>query len=368
MANGRLRKVFPGGNTSVGFYSFYEHIIPPDARRIMIIKGGPGVGKSTLMRVIGDAMLEKGFDLEHHCCSSDNGSLDGVVIPAIGVAMIDGTAPHIVDPKNPGAVDEIIHLGDYWDETGMRANKEQILKLNREVGRLFRRAYGYLAQAKILLDEVESYYIDGRALDVVGLNSLANTLVSEIFSNGPQLREARARHLFASAISPGGLVNHFETLFDHLQKRYIITGDDGTGKSTIVKKVYDTAVGYGYDVEAFHCALAPDRIEHLIIPSLDIAVISSMGPHRYPARDSDAVIHTARFVSSSALASFTEDMGIAKRRYQEAIDRAVSLILRAKLTHDEMEEYYVPNMDFEAINALRDATLRRILAYAEEVG
>jgi Cdc6-like AAA superfamily ATPase len=93
---GRVKKVFPGCNTSQGFYSFYDYIIPPDATRILIIKGGPGVGKSTFMRHIAEAMVERGFDAEYHCCSSVNGSLDGVVFPQIGVALIDGTAPHRV--------------------------------------------------------------------------------------------------------------------------------------------------------------------------------------------------------------------------------------------------------------------------------
>ncbi|MDK2888295.1 MAG: hypothetical protein PWP72_1173 [Thermoanaerobacter sp.] len=96
MSKGRLKKVFPGGNTWRGFHSFYDYIIEPDATRIFVIKGGPGVGKSTFMRKIGEEMLERGYDVEFHCCSSDNGSLDGVVIPAIRVALLDGTAPHRV--------------------------------------------------------------------------------------------------------------------------------------------------------------------------------------------------------------------------------------------------------------------------------
>ncbi len=94
MARGKLKKLFPGGNTSQGFYSYYDYVISPNATRIFIIKGGPGVGKSSLMRSIGETMLERGYDVEYHCCSSDNGSLDGVCIPQIGVALIDGTAPH----------------------------------------------------------------------------------------------------------------------------------------------------------------------------------------------------------------------------------------------------------------------------------
>ena len=46
-------------------------------------------------------MLNMGYDVEFMHCSSDNNSLDGVVIPAINVALLDGTAPHVVDPKIP---------------------------------------------------------------------------------------------------------------------------------------------------------------------------------------------------------------------------------------------------------------------------
>ena len=44
------RHFFPGGNTSQGFYSRFAHILPRNqVRRKIILKGGPGVGKSTLL-------------------------------------------------------------------------------------------------------------------------------------------------------------------------------------------------------------------------------------------------------------------------------------------------------------------------------
>lgn len=95
MTKGKVKRFFPGGNTCVGFYSYYDYIIEPNATRIIIIKGGPGVGKSTFMRWIGEQMQERGYDVEHHCCSSDNGSLDGIMIPALRLAMLDGTSPHM---------------------------------------------------------------------------------------------------------------------------------------------------------------------------------------------------------------------------------------------------------------------------------
>ena len=105
MAEGKIRHMFPGGNTPQGFFSYYDQVIAADAVRIFLLKGGPGTGKSTFMKRISQAMTERGFAVEHHHCSSDPDSLDGLVIPALDIALIDGTAPHIVDPKHPGCVD-----------------------------------------------------------------------------------------------------------------------------------------------------------------------------------------------------------------------------------------------------------------------
>jgi MoxR-like ATPase len=95
---GSIKEVFPGGNTYKGFHSFYDYIISTEeANRIFCIKGGPGVGKSSFMKAIAREFVELGYDVELHHCSSDNNSLDGVVIKQAKVALLDGTAPQRVD-------------------------------------------------------------------------------------------------------------------------------------------------------------------------------------------------------------------------------------------------------------------------------
>ncbi|RJQ08725.1 MAG: hypothetical protein C4551_04770 [Bacillota bacterium] len=368
-SRGRVRKVFPGGNTAYGFYSFYDQIARPDANKIFVIKGGPGVGKSTFMRKIADTVRSAGYGVEYHCCSSDNDSLDGVYVPALDVALIDGTAPHVVDPKNPGAVDEIVHLGDYWDEAGMRGNRTEILALNREVGRLFRRAYAYLSAAKIFLDEVESYYQDTGALDRGGLHRVAMNLIEEVFGGSKsRARTPRDRHLFATAITPDGPVNYLDTIVGDLERHYIITGDDGTGKTTVISRVVDAALMRGFDIEVFHCALDPKKVDHVVVPELGVAVLNEVEPHFYPHQDGDTRIDTMQYVDTGIQEAYLGERTRAREMYREAFNQAVWFISKAKKTHDEMERYYVPNMDFDRIESRRREVESRIMSLAEERG
>ena len=90
---------FLGANAPSGFYSLYSELIPLEsARAIYILKGGPGCGKSTLMRAVGLRMEEEGLAAEYILCSGDPDSLDALVLPEKGVALVDGTAPHAAAP------------------------------------------------------------------------------------------------------------------------------------------------------------------------------------------------------------------------------------------------------------------------------
>ena len=112
---GNVSNIFPGANTSNGFYSYFDYIIPKDINRVFCFKGVPIVGNSSLMKKVARDFVEKGYDVEVFPCSSDPSSLDAVVIKKLKVVLLDATAPHIVDPKIPGAIDEIVNFGDFWN-------------------------------------------------------------------------------------------------------------------------------------------------------------------------------------------------------------------------------------------------------------
>ena len=88
---------FLGANSEEGFFSLYDQLLGGRLDDLMILKGGPGCGKSTFMRRVGAAMERAGERVVYINCSGDPDSLDGVIFPAIGTAIVDGTAPHGMD-------------------------------------------------------------------------------------------------------------------------------------------------------------------------------------------------------------------------------------------------------------------------------
>lgn len=354
--------MFPGANTSKGFYSYYRYIInQEEANRIFILKGGPGVGKSTFMKNISETVAEQGYDVEHMHCSSDNSSLDAIVVPGIGVALMDGTAPHVVDPQYPGVVDEIINLGDFWDETAMRNNKQKVINIKNEIGGCFERAYRYLKAAAHIYENNAAIY--GCASNEAKVNIKTKELIDEIFDAIPPAKKAgRQRCMFASAITPDGLINYLDELMT-ADNVYILAGFPGAGTERVLENIKTSALIRGLGAEAFYCAFDPCKLEHLIIPGLNTALTTV---NDYHTTDVCALrkIDFKDMLNERQLRKAKNETEYNKTMFENLLYKAVDMIHNAKTLHDELEACYVPYMDFDAIQSRRRQLLQRILGYA----
>lgn len=197
---GKVRKMFQGGNTSNGFYSFFDYIIPQEVNRIFCLKGGPGVGKSSFMKKIGREFVKMGYDVELHYCSSDPNSLDGVVVKGLNVVLLDATSPHIVDPKLPGAVDEIINFGDFWNVEKLEKNRAEIELCNEDISDCFQRAFKFLKSAEPIYLDIESK--NSKCMGWSKVNKTTDDFISRLFDGVEFCEEIpKCRHLFGSAIT-----------------------------------------------------------------------------------------------------------------------------------------------------------------------
>jgi len=358
------QEFFAGGNTCHGFHSLFHYIPGTETNRMIILKGGPGTGKSTLMKQVGQQARGKGLFTELFYCSSDQHSLDGLSVPALGLVMVDGTAPHIIDPKIPGAYDEIINLGDCWDAAALRPYREEITNLIHENGEWFAQAYQYLQEAAVVLKKIR--YFMRQAMDYPALSQMTHRLLNQLVSSlPPSTTSPQERHLFGGAITPGGLINFYPSIFQDIKRFYLLIGGHGTGKSTLLRQVHKTVAGAGHDTIVYRCAFDPDRFDAVVIPALQAAFVKATYPHSFTLPSSQTLQeqHTlalSRFTKPAILKSFAAERAESQDRFWYLLEKAVAMIRNAKENHNQLEAFYIRTMDFSKIAAVRQRLLSQI--------
>lgn len=363
MTDNRIRHMFPGNNTSQGFFSYFASILPQArAERIYCLKGGPGVGKSTFLKRIGKRMAQEGFDLEYLHCASDPNSLDALVIPALGVALIDGTAPHVTDPVYPAAVDEIVNLGEFWDSEGIQRNRNEIIRVNTEIGRHYRRAFKYLGAAGYLRDDIiETYEF---AANQAGPRLEAQRVIDNELKRFPLSEHpGNTRRLFAEAVTPSGIVHHLESLTDSAEKVYSVKNLWGVGVHELLENISSEAVSRGLDVELYYSPFAPrTHIDHLLIPALKLSFVSEN--HSFKPEENWLTLDMTQYTDLSQTEPQKDSLAFDEATFRTLLDKAIHALSGTKKLHDELEGYYIPHMDFERVDQKEQEICRQILALA----
>lgn len=352
---GKARHYFPGNNTPGGFFSYYNQVIDPkEAQRIWCLKGGPGTGKSTLIKKIGEAMLAEGKDVDFLHCSSDSSSLDGVLIGGQKVFIVDGTAPHVIDPIYPGVVDSIVNLSDFWNEEGLRSHRKEIIQLKEEIGGIFRLTYNYLKAVEVIYDNLLN--IPGRPFSQHVYNHISGKIISSEFNNKRKsAADGKVRNFFASAITPQGNVNYIQDLIKHYNKIYIINAPVGIGSEMILSQLLSESVYRGYLTEACYCSLKPSfKIEHLLIPQLSLAIVSSNEFHPFSCNSREKeVINIDLLLDRDKTDPWMEGVSLdCIEKMKDLLEKAIYCLGRAKEKHSLLEGIYLPYMDLKGLDQL----------------
>ena len=353
---GNCKCYFPGGNTPEGFVSYYGDILSQEfAERIFCIKGGPGTGKSTLMKKIGDHYLNKGSSIECLKCSSDPYSLDGVVIKERNIAILDGTAPHITDPVNPGAIDEIVDLGKHFNDDKLIKNRRAISQLSNEISETFKHAYIYLKCAQI--------YGQGSA-QLLSKYIVDDEVVEFQYDMEPPKKpfnKGRRRRCFGSAVSSAGIVNELSGLADGIEKVYLLDVPAEYDTSRVIKALSQKLIYYGYDVQEMYCPMSPATApEHLLSYDAGCAVFTCNEYHGKELLDRNGSKEIIKVEHKSINDSEGEVLEDLRKAYGTGLQKAVSLLKKAKTLHDELENHYIEAMDFTVMDDVEKEIINKI--------
>ena len=354
----RNSESFLGANTPQGFVSFFDELYNPyENCRPYIIKGGPGTGKSTLMKKVLAECENRGLDTEKIYCSSDPDSLDGIIVPDLGISIADGTSPHLLEPKFPGACENIINTGEFWDKDKLRAKADEIRTLTLENSIHHRRSVKYLSAVGSIAEE--NNRIGARYTDMDKIENFALRFSMRELPRKKNSRPGNRKKRFISALTPKGEV-FLDRGIKALASRIIAIDDEYTAVSSILAdRIGEIAIRNGYDVIFCYCPLKPRMTcEHIIIPEKNLALITARSPHKTNI-EADRVIHSRRFLYEG-INEHMSYLRFNRRLMRELTAEAVNALKDAKSTHDKLERIYVEAMDFSALNNFMDSLCKEI--------
>ena len=349
---------FLGANTPFGFHSlFHELYDPADGWRAYILKGGPGTGKSTLMKTIAAKCDEALVRYETIRCASDPNSLDAIRIESKRICIADGTAPHVLEPKYPGAVETVLDLSAFWDDTLLREDREEIVRLFRENAAEHRRCVRFLQAAESLSRDVRRIALG--CVDTDKIERYASRFASRRFGT-PRGCVGREITRFLSAVTPEGIYIHRDTL-DALCDEIIVADDPyGAASAALLSCLRRYALGAGLDTIVCPCPLHPDAgPQDLFFPQLRLGIVTENTFRHFEGKTK---VHAARFTDSAALRSHRSRITFSRRTEKELLAEAVSACSEALSIHNELETYYKRAMDFDAVTRLAEKTAAEILS------
>ena len=337
-----------GACSPQGFASHYDSLLR-EHLQLNIIKGGSGCGKSTFMRRIGRAAQERGLDVSYILCSSDPDSLDGVVIPALETAFVDGTAPHVLEPSLCGGSMNYVNFGAFYDRAAMRQSEDEIRAAQALNAAQYPHVTACLSAADKLLDSVRA--VTSACAYTEQTTSLAECLaLSVLRSTGESPRTAKR---FLSAVTPKGLRFCTQTPAALCARVYVLR-DNYLLAPRLLSRLLELAQAGGHACVVCHSPLLPEGTpSHLLIPTADAAFITETRDFPYDGPcfcriDLDAML------PQEARRSLT----FCGKTVSSLLYQAAAHLREAKRQHDRIEALCRPFVDFEAVD---DLTLQTIL-------
>ena len=352
------KRYFAAGNTPFGFQSYFDDIFGGNAlKHVYILKGGPGVGKSTLLKRTACAAVGMGYTVEYYHCSSSPTSLDGILLPDLGIAVIDGTAPHAVEPKLAGVRDIIVNLGECWNIGVLEKHADEITALTKSKAEQYQKAYHYLYAAEQIRKELE--LIDQKALLTEKLAaSVRRTSEREFKNQGNGTKLIRVTNAYCG----NGRV-HFATFEKLAQKNYFISDARSIG-SIYLSLLSAHAQARGQDMIISPSLSNPKEADGLYFPSLSLSITMQTPDSCEQAEKHGKeykMINMNRFLDHEVLKKKKQTYKFGEKCISALEEGAMEAFHEAGEYHDELERYYALGTDYDKVTQMTEDFIDKII-------
>lgn len=343
---------FAGANTKNGYVSCFHEIIGDKYKKVYILKGSAGSGKSTFMKRVGERALREGLSVEYIRCSADTTSFDGILIPESNLAIVDGTAPHLMDVKYPSVRESIINLGAFWDDDKLKVKRKELMTLTDRKNDCYEQAFRVLSAAGSIR-ELRSSLIAGVTLD-----SKMKTLTERICKKLIKPSSGSESIRIHTAFNENGL-DSLPTFSD--AKNVYLIRDKYDIAYKLLKLIKEYAEKIGAQRIISYDPIDLTKPEAIYFPQEDLLFITET---QYVRSESviplNKPINTARFIDKNGFKAIRQKARVSYKLYDMLLETASHYFGEAHKIHDNIERIYIRSMDFARLTDYTNKFLQEI--------
>ena len=253
----------------------------------------------------------------------------------------------MVEPKLPGAVERYVNLGGCYDRAGLQAVRSELTACMKGYKGCYQRAYRCLTAAAQIGEDMRAALITP-AVEARLARRTRGILAREVKKSGKEPGKAAQR--FLGAITWKGVLCNFETVDALCRRVYELSDSYGLGH-VMLTHLAAGAMAAGYDVILCPSPMWPDRIEHLLIPSLSLAFVTSTPALPYGRRPYRRLRLDA-MADQEVLRRLRARLRFSRKVSAALVEEAVDSLAQAKAMHDELESLYNPHVDFDQVYSI----------------
>lgn len=263
----------------------------------------------------------------------------------------------MVEPKYPAAADRYVNLGQFYDVAAAKKARAEIVQHSQDVSAAYQRAYHALGAARQMADSSAALVLEG--LDAGKLLRRTDGIVGrELRGKGSGGGTA---YRFLGSVTCMGPIWRFDTVETLCPKVYQLCDTYGLA-APMLERLRAAAAARGFGLIVCPDPDHIDRIQHLLIPELGLAFVTSREGMLYSGSSYrkvrlDAMVDAAHCKRYKARLKFSARVENALRA------EGLEALRDAKAAHDRLEAVYQPNVDFAGVDQCVQTELKRIESY-----
>lgn len=339
--------------TGLGIVHKYDELLATN-KTVLFLKSPPTHALSNTLRLLSTEFVQQGYDVERFMNPVQIDAVDGLHIPAKQLFIVQASHPISIEPTELGGRHKVLSFYDVYDEEKLRLHNIEIAKNSKEGAVYVEKASTALQAAKKIHDDWEA--VNGERMNWQSHEQLIESLQERFFETMQLHKTATIQHRMIGSLCATGAKDYIPSITKRYNRRFLLKGLPGTGKSTLMRALGKEAESRGVNVLYGWCGLDPVSVDVLLFPELSISIVDATPPHVYDREsERDEIIDIAAFCEESVEAD--KQIEHISHIYREKILDATGYMQSYALTQNRvkvlMDECIIPSIYEKKIRKLR---------------